>query len=198
MNPRWSALPTLDPVDMGLGDWLAAARDWPKSPATARTAPASALYGAIGRAYDFSLAAGDAPGEFDEFAGRRRADDAGPRADDAGGQARVRRRLRQDAAHRIRRRADSRASPETRRAARSARSSAAPRAGSRAWSRPSAGCARKRPARRSSRPTRRATRWPGSCARLPAQDFAALAPEGSEFALVMIRRTDAGEVVVAR
>jgi len=31
---------------------------------------------------------------------------------------------------------------------------------------------------------------------LPPQDFAAIAPEGSEFALVMIRRTDSGEVLV--
>jgi hypothetical protein len=31
---------------------------------------------------------------------------------------------------------------------------------------------------------------------LPPQAFETIAPEGSEFALVMIRRTDAGEVVM--
>ena len=49
---------------------------------------------------------------------------------------------------------------------------------------------------RSSPPTRRAMRSPASCARWRRSRSRRIAPEGSEFALVMIRRTEDGEVVM--
>src|SRR3546814_6936044 len=52
---------------MGLGDWLAAARELADAARGSEDRTRAALYQAIGRAYDFSLAAADAPEEFDEL-----------------------------------------------------------------------------------------------------------------------------------
>ncbi|MGC1271131.1 MAG: hypothetical protein WA842_11120 [Croceibacterium sp.] len=53
--------------DMALADWLAAARDSAAAAHVNEDRTRSALYAAIGQAYDFSLAAADAPEEFDEL-----------------------------------------------------------------------------------------------------------------------------------
>jgi hypothetical protein len=60
-------LPELDPADMELGDWLAAAREMAVAARGSEERTREALYDAIGRAYDFSLAAADAQNEFDEL-----------------------------------------------------------------------------------------------------------------------------------
>ena len=60
-------LPELDPADMELGDWLAAAREMAVAVRGSEERTREALYDAIGRAYDFSLAAADAHEEFDEL-----------------------------------------------------------------------------------------------------------------------------------
>jgi hypothetical protein len=60
-------LPELDPADMELGDWLAAAREMAIAARGNEERTREALYEAIGRAYDFSLAAAEAPGEFNEI-----------------------------------------------------------------------------------------------------------------------------------
>lgn len=57
----------LDPADMGLGDWLAAAREMAAQARTSEDRSRNALYEAIGRAYDFSLAAAENPADFDEL-----------------------------------------------------------------------------------------------------------------------------------
>ena len=54
-------------ADMGLADWLASARELAQAAQGSEDRTRSALYSAIGRAYDFSLAAADAPEEFDEL-----------------------------------------------------------------------------------------------------------------------------------
>jgi hypothetical protein len=53
--------------DMGLADWLASARELARAAQGSEDRTRHALYSAIGRAYDFSLAAADAPEEFDEL-----------------------------------------------------------------------------------------------------------------------------------
>jgi len=53
--------------EMALGDWLAAAREMAAEARTSEDRSRSALYEAIGRAWDFALAAGDAPREFAEL-----------------------------------------------------------------------------------------------------------------------------------
>ena len=55
------------PEDMGLADWLAAARELAMSAAVTEDRSRQALYAAIGRAYDFSLAAAEAPEELAEL-----------------------------------------------------------------------------------------------------------------------------------
>ena len=77
------ALPAIDPAidvdlsdpdeadmgltDMGLGDWLASARELAETARNSEDRTRQALYAAIGRAYDFSLAATEAPQEFAEL-----------------------------------------------------------------------------------------------------------------------------------
>lgn len=56
--------PELDPAEMGLDDWLAAARDMAAVASGSEDRTRRALYEAIGRAYDFSLAAAEAPADF--------------------------------------------------------------------------------------------------------------------------------------
>lgn len=58
---------TLDDDDMGLADWLASARELAEAALGSEDRTRSALYAAIGRAYDFSLAAAEAPDEFAEL-----------------------------------------------------------------------------------------------------------------------------------
>jgi hypothetical protein len=60
-------LPELDPSEMELGDWLAAAREMAVAARGSEERTRDALYEAIGRAYDFSLAAAEAPAEFEEI-----------------------------------------------------------------------------------------------------------------------------------
>ena len=60
-------LPEIDPADMELGDWLAAAREMAAAARTNEDRTRNALYEAIGRAYDFSLAATEQPEDFDEL-----------------------------------------------------------------------------------------------------------------------------------
>jgi len=57
-------LPAFDEADMGLGDLLAIARDFAELARTSEERTRGALYDAISRAYDFSIAA---IGEADEF-----------------------------------------------------------------------------------------------------------------------------------
>ncbi len=61
------AFGALDPANMGLGDWLAAAREMAVQARTSEDRSRNALYEAIGRAYDFSLAAAESPADFDEL-----------------------------------------------------------------------------------------------------------------------------------
>ena len=56
-----------EPGDMGLADWLASARELAEAARGSEDRTRHALYAAIGRAYDFSLAAHDAPAEFGEL-----------------------------------------------------------------------------------------------------------------------------------
>ncbi len=56
-----------DAADMGLGDWLASARELAETARTSEDRTRQTLYAAIGRAYDFSLAAQAAPEEFTEL-----------------------------------------------------------------------------------------------------------------------------------
>lgn len=53
--------------DMGLADWLASARELAEAAQGSEDRTRQALYAAIGRAYDFSLAAAEAPEEFAEL-----------------------------------------------------------------------------------------------------------------------------------
>jgi hypothetical protein len=61
------ALAEVDPAEMALGDWLAAAREMAVQARTSEDRTRNALYEAIGRAYDFSLAAADKPEDFEEL-----------------------------------------------------------------------------------------------------------------------------------
>lgn len=63
----YNAEPAELPADMGLADWLASARELAEAARGSEDRTRSALYAAIGRAYDFSLAAIEAPDEFGEL-----------------------------------------------------------------------------------------------------------------------------------
>jgi hypothetical protein len=60
-------LPEQDETDMGLGDWLASARELAELARSSEDRTRQSLYAAIGRAYDFALAAVDAPQDFTEL-----------------------------------------------------------------------------------------------------------------------------------
>lgn len=60
-------LPELDEAEMELCDWLASARELAQAANSSEDRTRNALYEAVGRAYDFSLAADQAPEEFDEL-----------------------------------------------------------------------------------------------------------------------------------
>jgi hypothetical protein len=53
--------------DMGLADWLSAARELAQAAASSEDRSRQALYAAIGRAYDFALVAAAAPAEFQQM-----------------------------------------------------------------------------------------------------------------------------------
>lgn len=57
----------IDPASMNLADWLASARELAEAARGSEDRTRQALYAAIGRAYDFSLAAAEAPEEFREL-----------------------------------------------------------------------------------------------------------------------------------
>jgi hypothetical protein len=57
----------LDPTAMELGDWLASARELAQAAKGSEDRTRQALYAAIGRAYDFALAAAAAPEDFAEI-----------------------------------------------------------------------------------------------------------------------------------
>jgi hypothetical protein len=61
------AFGSLAPDEMELGDWLAAAREMAAQAHTSEDRTRNALYEAIGRAYDFSLAAAGSPEDFAEL-----------------------------------------------------------------------------------------------------------------------------------
>ena len=63
-----AAFAEVDETDMGLGDWLATARQMAETARNSEDRTRHALYAAIGKAYDFSLAATEAPAEFAELA----------------------------------------------------------------------------------------------------------------------------------
>ncbi len=60
-------LPQIDEADMGLADWLASARELAEAARGSEDRTRQTLYAAIGKAYDFSLAAAEAPEEFSEL-----------------------------------------------------------------------------------------------------------------------------------
>ncbi|MBO9517822.1 MAG: hypothetical protein J7493_07125 [Porphyrobacter sp.] len=60
-------MPAVDPTSMGLSDWLAAAREMADAANNSEDRTRTALYEAIGRAYDFSLAAIEEPADFNEL-----------------------------------------------------------------------------------------------------------------------------------
>ncbi len=55
------------PTDMGLADWLASARELAQAARSSEDRTRGALYAAIGRAWDFALAASEEPEEFQEL-----------------------------------------------------------------------------------------------------------------------------------
>ena len=57
----------MGPENMGLADWLASARELAQAARSSEDRTRGALYGAIGRAWDFALAASEAPEEFQEL-----------------------------------------------------------------------------------------------------------------------------------
>ena len=65
--PGYDAAPAEDAADMGLADWLASARELAMAAKGSEDRTRQTLYAAIGRAYDFSLAASEAPEEFHEL-----------------------------------------------------------------------------------------------------------------------------------
>jgi hypothetical protein len=61
------ALPQIGESEMGLGDWLASAREFADAARSSEDRTRGALYEAISKAYDFSIAADEAPEEFTEL-----------------------------------------------------------------------------------------------------------------------------------
>ncbi|QZH76286.1 MAG: hypothetical protein JY451_07045 [Erythrobacter sp.] len=58
---------SFDPAAMELADWLAAAREMAQQAKGTEERTRAALYEAVGRAWDFAIAAGDAPDDFAEL-----------------------------------------------------------------------------------------------------------------------------------
>lgn len=188
-------LPEIDPSEMGLGDWLAAAREMAVAARGNEERTRDALYEAIGRAYDFSLAAAEQPSEFGEIlvdSGLTMQDRAPmtPIVKLVFGADYDKTRLTEYAAalthaHRLE----------------------LPRGALGAFLGKAEGGLKGvvQAERRLRKEEAGKTVEPADAPRLalarklralPAQAFDAIDPEGTEFALVMIRRTDEGEVVV--
>ena len=66
-GPTEIEIPEIDESEMELGDWLASARELAMAARSSEDRTRNALYDALGRAYDFSLAAAKAPQEFEEL-----------------------------------------------------------------------------------------------------------------------------------
>lgn len=66
-DESFATLPGDDPASMELADWLASARELAHVAHSNEDRTRSALYAAIGRAFDFALAAQDAPRDFAEL-----------------------------------------------------------------------------------------------------------------------------------
>ena len=128
----------LDSTDAGLADRLWAARETAEAVKAGEGRTRAALYQALSLAYDFAVAGRAEPRRLCRAARGIGREGAGARADDPDRQARLRHRLRQGAADRIRRRAVLCAAPGDRRSAGSRISSRSSRAASRRWSPPSA------------------------------------------------------------
>ncbi len=62
-----TVFPSTPAADMALADWLASARELAQAAQGSEDRSRQALYAAVGRAYDFSLAAAERPAEFDEL-----------------------------------------------------------------------------------------------------------------------------------
>jgi hypothetical protein len=188
-------LAELDPSEMELGDWLAAAREMALAARSSEDRTRNALYDAIGRAYDFSLAASQAPGEFEELltgSGLTVQDRAPmtPVVKLVFGADYDKTRLTEYAAalslaHRI----------------------ALPRGALGEYLAQAEGglkgvvkAERRLRREENGKPVEAADAPRHALARklraMPAQDFAAIPADGSEFALVMIRRTDTGVVML--
>jgi hypothetical protein len=65
--PTEIEMPEIDESEMELGDWLASARELAMAARSSEDRTRNALYDAVGRAYDFSLAAAKEPEEFEEL-----------------------------------------------------------------------------------------------------------------------------------
>ena len=66
-EPEVEAIAQADPADMELADWLASARELAEAARGSEDRTRHALYAAIGRAYDFALAADASPEDFAEL-----------------------------------------------------------------------------------------------------------------------------------
>jgi hypothetical protein len=188
-------LPQLDPAEMGLGDWLAAAREMAAAARTNEDRTRNALYEAIGRAYDFSLAASEAPEEFEELLA-----DSGLTVQDRAPMTPVvklvfgadydKTRLTEYAAaitHAHRLQLPQGALGEYLACAEGGLKGVVK--AERRLRREEMG----KPVEAADAPRHALAK---KLRELSPQDFTAIAPHGSEFALVMIRRTDAGAVVM--
>src|SRR5690606_28609078 len=189
------SVPELDPGQMELGDWLASAREMAEAARNSEDRTRGALYGAIGLAYDFALAADEAPSEFGELLA-----DAGLKAQDRAPMTPVV-KLVFGAAY------DKTRVTEYATALTHARRIGLPRGALGEFlSRAEGGLKgvvqteRRLRKEEAGKPVGPADGPREVLARklraLPAQDFAAIPAEGSEFALVMIRRTGDGAVEV--
>jgi hypothetical protein len=189
------AAPELDPATMNLADWLVAARELATAASGSEDRTRQALYQAIGRAHDFSLAAAQAPDEFEELLA-----DAGLKAQERAPLTPVvklvfgadydKTRLTEYAAALAHaRRLEL---PQGTLGAYLAEAEGGLKGvvkAERALRREETG---KAPAA-STGPRRAIAR---KLRELPAREFTAIAREGSEFALVLIRRLDGGDVAV--
>ena len=97
-----SRLRSSSTTDAGLADRLSVARESADAVKGGEARTRTALYRALVLAYDFAIAAQARSGGLCRAARGIRREGAGPRADDAGREARLRCRLRQGSAHRVR------------------------------------------------------------------------------------------------
>ena len=190
-----TALPPIAGADMGLDDWLAAARAMAAAARTSEDRTRGALYEAIGRAYDFSLAAAAAP---EEFAGLL-----------AEGGLTVQERAPMTPVVKLVFGADYDKTRLTEYAAALAHAHrlalpqgalggflAAAEGGLKGVVKAERKLRREETGKPAANPDAPRHALARKLRALPPQDFGAIAAEGHEFALVMVRRTDDGAVVV--